>query len=192
MSAHMEQNATTTTATRAVLTKEEFVRVIETNLQEIRFTMDELRDKSRANLLPEKDLENAFNNLYDAKDLLDFYAKQLVVSEENDTFLKSEWTWVKDYMNDLVEFDVGTNAEIRRVTNYTLKSRNGSLVGQGDEIEVKHIPANRGHRGTIYHNWMEIDRTFWIKDHNEELLDYERGETHRPMDYEDGYGRCGY
>jgi hypothetical protein len=177
-----------TSSPRGLLTKEEFVRVTETNLNEIRCSMDELRDKSRDALLPEKELENAFNCLYDAKDLLDFYAKQLSATEEADAFLANEWKWVRSYMSDLVEIGVGMNAEIRRVTNYTLKSRNGTPVGQGDEIEVRHVPSTRTHRGIIYRNWIEVDRTFWLKDHNAELSEYERGETPRYRDYDDDYG----
>lgn len=188
MTTPVEQNAATTTNTRAMLTKEEFVRTIETNLQEIRGIMDELRNQARVGLPPEKDLESAFNCLYDSKDLLDFYAKQLSATEENDAFLKKEWLWVREYMSDLVEFGVGTNAEIRRVTNYTLKSRNGTHVGQGDEIEVRHIPSTRGHRGIIHRNWLEVDKTFWLKDHNADMSDYERGETPRYRDYDDDYG----
>jgi hypothetical protein len=174
-----------TKAGRATLNKEEFIKKIETNLEEIRSNMDELRELSRANLLSEKELEEAFNNLYDAKDLLDFYANQTKKSENKDALLKSQWNWVRNYMSDLVEFGVGTNAEIRRNVNYKLKSRNGAVVGQGEVIEVRHLPPDQGGRSTIYYNWVEVDPSFWMRDHQADLLDYEQGGPYDQMDYYD-------
>ena len=174
-----------TASARNTLNKEEFIKRIETNLREIQNNLDELREMSRANLLPEKELEEAFNNLYDAKDLLDFYANQTKATENEDALLKREWLWVRQYMSDMIEFGVGTNAEIRRSTNYTLKSRSGAVVGQGEVIEVRHIPVGQGDRGTIVYNWVEVDPAFWMKDHHADLLDYRRHETYGQMDYYD-------
>lgn len=169
------------------LSRSEFIKNIDDNLKEIYDSMNELRARSQDTTLPEADLEKAFDNLYDAADLLHFYAKNLNVQPDTDTYLVGEWKWVRDYMSDLVEYGVGNTAEIRRVTNYNLKSKNGTPVGQGDEIEVRHVQPDRRHRGVTLRNWMEVDKVFWLRDHDKELSDYERGETPRYRDYDD-YG----
>ena len=177
-----------TTGARNTLSKEELIKKIEANLGEIQNNMDELRGMSQANILPEKDLEEAFNNLYDAKDLLEFYANQTKATENEDALLKREWPWVRHYMSDLIEFGVGENAEIRRTTDYKLKSRSGAVVGQGEVIEVRHLPVGRGDRGTVVYNWVEVDPVFWMRDHHADLLDYEQGGAYDQMDYYDQRG----
>ncbi len=179
-----------TTGARNTLSKEELIKKIEANLGEIQNNMDELRGMSQANLLPEKDLVEAFNNLYDAKDLLEFYAKQTKATENEDALLKREWPWVRHYMSDLIEFGVGENAEIHRNIDYKLKSRSGAVVGQGEVIEVRHLPAGQGDRGTVVYNWMEVDPVFWMRDHYTELTDYQQGDAYDRMDrydYDDRY-----
>ena len=166
-----------------MITKAEFLKKMEEEMKEVYENMNQLREKSMDVMLTEAELEEAYNNLYDAKDLLDFYAKQMKLdttkADDGDAFTKKEWKWVREYMRDLMEYGVGNNAEIRRITNHSLKSKTGAIVGQGDEIRVTLVEESRRHRGISLRNWLEIDRAFWLKDHERELSDYERADTRR-------------
>lgn len=177
-----------TVSARSTLKKDDFIKKIETNLEEIRYNLDQLREMSRVNLLSEKELEEAFNNLYDARDLLDFYTKQMKTTEYNDTLLKQQWTWVRDYMKDLIEFDVGRHAEIHRVVNFNLTNRNGTVIGEGEEIQVRHITTDQADPSlVVYNNWLEIDSAFWLKDHHTELLEYKQDNKYGNTDYYERY-----
>lgn len=177
--------AMTSTSGHMYVSKQQFIMTVENNLDDIYHKMNELRDISVSVSLTVDKLEEAFNCLYDAKDMLDFYAIQMKTNPENDVLLKKGWNWVKNYMSDLVEYGVGDTAELRRITNFNLKSQTGEIIGQGDEIRVIMVPECQRHKGVILRNWMEIDRCFWMKDHDKTLEEHQRSNIYR--NYDDDY-----
>lgn len=187
MSVMASQDTTNQVQASTKVSRQVFIQKTEDNLRELRNEIDALREKSINVILTDTELENAFNCLYDARDYLKFYEAQLNADPKTDPFLQGEWDWVRNYMSDLVEYGVGDRAEIRRTINYNLKSKNGTDVGQGDEIQVTTASPTRRHRGIIYRNWMNVDRIFWLRDHDMEMSDYERVDTYRRTSSEDSY-----
>lgn len=193
-----------------MLTKTEFVKVIEADLSEIKENMMKFREKSRqrnhnstattttttpttggTERLTLADYEDAFNNLYDAKDLIEFYYKQMKLSSD-DALLADAKCWVKQYMEELIDNIIGKLLEIRCFKNPNMKSKNGNDVGEGDEIQVRYSSYDCDAEGIPLTNWMEIDRWFWTKDHAREYDDYEYNRhtlTHRSSSY-GSYSHC--
>lgn len=167
-------------STTSKVTREVFVTKTQTNLHEIRESMDALREKSSRVELTEDELKSAFDNLYDAKDYLEYYAKHIIngttskaVSSSEEEFYRNGANWVKSYMHDLVEYGVGTTAEIRRFRNEHLKSATGADVGAGDEIIVRFLNGDLRCSNVILKNWLEVDSWFWEKDHQREYDEYQ-------------------
>lgn len=187
MSVMTTQDTTNQVQMSTKVSRQVFVQKIEDELGDLRNEIDVLREKSINVTLSDKELENAFNCLYDARDYLKFYETQLNADPKTDPFLQREWNWVRRYMSDLIEYGVGDRAEICKAICYNLKSKNGTDVGQGDEIQVTTTSPTRRHCGIIYRNWMEVDRVFWTREHDKEMSDYERADTYRRTSSEDSY-----
>jgi hypothetical protein len=159
------------TRTPNMITKTEFLVKIQDSLKEIYNNMCDFRNKTTTCTLTTEDMEDAFNNLYDAKDLLNFYFKQMKL-QADDKFITKEKCWVQRFMEDLVEREIGQTAEVRNFKNEQGKSSNGTLVGTIDEVRVRTLTQEMQNAGVPLSNWMEIDRWFWTRDHSRELEDY--------------------
>lgn len=178
-------------STTSKVTREVFVSKTQTNLHEIRESMDALREKSSRVELTEDELKSAFDNLYDAKDYLVYYAKHIIngtstkaASSSEEELYRNGASWVKSYMHDLVEYGVGTTAEIRRFRNEHLKSATGADVGAGDEINVRFLNGDLRSSNVILKNWLEVDSWFWEKDHQREYDEYQ---YHSEYDHDGWY-----
>lgn len=154
------------------LTKAEFLEKIQSNLSECHDNMSELTEKAKTSMLSAQDLEEMFNVLYDVKDLVEFYYKQMKLSSD-DELVSSEKSWAQKHMEDLVERLIGQTAEIKSFKTDSIKSKNGNSVGEVDEIRVRFIPYERKSFEVPLKNWVEIDRWFWTKNHTQNLDDYE-------------------
>lgn len=166
--------------------KSKFTRIISEDLKEIFENMNDLRKKSVDGALSERELEQAFDYLYDAKELLEFYLVEMKLREK-DAFLKKEWKWVSNYMNDLVEYGVGPYAEIKRHRNPSLKNKMGNVVGDGDEIRVMFLPPDQRSDEVILRNWLEIDEKFWQEDHYHRYDEYMHAKNYRQYNDERDY-----
>lgn len=167
-----EATATQRSPSENRITKTEFLKKIQTNIDESHKDMDSLIEKSKIGMMSAQDFEAMFDILYDVKDMVQFYYKQLNLSND-DELVSKEKDWCKKHMDELIECRIGQTAEIKCFKTENIKSKNGNSVGEVDEIRVRFIPYESKSFEIPLKNWVEIDRWFWTKDHAQKLDDYE-------------------
>ena len=159
-----------TTTTNKKLNKLEFIGSISEKLASKYKHINEFYKISKERKLTKTEISDLFDYLYDARDLLKYYAKQLKLTE-NDAYMDKEFNWISNDMMNVIEKVVGTEYSITQGYDETITSTKGNVVG-GDVIEIVPVPIKHQNQSVIYHNWMQIDEWFWLKDHRKEFENY--------------------
>jgi hypothetical protein len=146
------------------LTKEAYVKKVQDLLEECRRPMDDLRETSMKRPLTERELETAFDLLYDAADLLKRYRKDMKATKDDATLQANEDGWVRGYMKDLILYGIGTTAEIRLMRDEPLATLSGRPM-RGDVIQVRMLDRSRRNDDVPLFNWLEVDEFFWDQDY---------------------------
>lgn len=160
----------TTTTTGKKLNKLEFIGSISEKLASKYKHINNIRKISKERKLTETELTDVFDYLYDARDLLNYYAKQMKLTE-NDDFMDKEFNWISQDMMNMIENVIGTEYSITQEYDETIQTTKGKVVG-GDVIKIVSVPLKYQNQSVIYHNWMQIDEWFWLKDHRKEFENY--------------------
>jgi hypothetical protein len=148
------------------LTKTQYVAAIEANIREAKADIDTLREMSASRTLGERELEDAFACLYDVLDLLEHYKKSMKVTD--DEFTRSNSSWLRLYMSDLILYGVGAMADIRTRYDTELQSKTGNKIG-GMVVEVRMLPYDRQTPDVPLYNWNQVDKFFWDRNYEDEL-----------------------
>jgi len=151
-------------------TKEEFVGRTVAKLTKLYNEKNEYQELSKKRDLTDEEVQYVFNIFYNAKDLIECYAKKMELTEE-DELMKKESEWVRTEMENFLEGTVGPLFDVRKECDYI--SDKGEKV-KGTSVSVKKIPFVRQHQSVVLYNWLQVDEWFWLIDHRAELEDFEK------------------